>query len=379
MILLFTYLFKKLVITTSALVVTLIGAVWLTQSLRFIEIIVNHSVSLGGYFALIIYLIPDLMATILPICLLIGGLHVYSKLIAEHEIQAIRALGLSNFQISKPLIILGLLVTVLVFVINIYIMPLSFQQFRNQEYQIRNQFSASLIREGSFNVINGTTAYVRERGSHGEFKGILIYDPHSSDVNKKKGGAPESSYTIIAEEGAIHQGVDGTVLVLKRGSRQEKDNLTGKISFFAFDEFVFDLQKALKKESPRVAKPYEKSLSELLYPAPSESEHVQGRMRSEGHQRLLTPWLALIDSLIVCLAMLRGEFKRKGRRYRVIVGASSALFIHIILYTFLNLSAKYFAFLIGCYLIIGLSIPALFVLLELESFYYRFYLRRKNK
>lgn len=375
MILLFRYLSKKLLVMTSALVVILIGAVWLTQSLRFIEIIVNHSVSLGGYFALIVYLIPDLMATILPICLLIGGLHVYSKLIAEHEIQVIRALGLSNFQISKPLIILGLFVTALVFVINIYIMPLSFQRFRNQEYQIKNQFSASLIREGSFNVINGTTAYVRERGPQGEFKGILIYDPHLS--NNKKENVSENSYTIIAEEGVIHQGAEGVVLVLKRGSRQEKDKLTGKISFFAFDEFVFDLEKALKKESPRITKPYEKNLSELFSPEPTESIHVQARMRSEGHQRLLTPWLALIDSLIVCLAMLKGEFNRKGRRYRVIVGASSALLFHIALYTLLNLSAKYSVLLMGCYSFIAFSIPTLFILLESESIYYKFSMKTK--
>ncbi len=375
MILLFRYLSKKLIVIASALVVILIGAVWLTQSLRFIEIIVNHSVSLGGYFALIVYLIPDLMATILPICLLIGGLHVYSKLTADHEIQVIRALGLSNFQISKPLIVLGLFVTFLVFIINIYIIPLSFQKFRNQEYQIKNQFSASLIREGSFNVINGTTAYVRERGPQGEFKGILIYDPHLPD--SKKENASENSYTIIAEEGVIHQGSEGVVLVLKRGSRQEKDKVTGNVSFFAFDEFVFDLEKALKKESPRVTKPYEKNLSELLSPEPNESEHVQARMRSEGHQRLLTPWLALVDSLIVCLAMLKGEFKRKGRRYRVIVGASSALLVHIVLYTFLNLSAKYPVLLIGCYSFIAFIIPILLILLEAETIRYKLSLKRK--
>lgn len=360
---------------TFALVVILIGAVWLTQSLRFIEIIVNHSVSLGGYFALIVYLIPDLMATILPICLLIGGLHVYSKLTADHEIQVIRALGLSNFQISKPLIVLGLFVTFLVFIINIYIMPLSFQKFRNQEYQIKNQFSASLIREGSFNVINGTTAYVRERGPQGEFKGILIYDPHLPDNKKER--VSENSYTIIAEEGVIQQGPEGVVLVLKRGSRQEKDKTTGNISFFAFDEFVFDLEKALKKETPRITKPYEKNLSELFSPEPSENVHVQARMRSEGHQRLLTPWLALIDSLIVCLAMLKGEFNRKGRRYRVVVGASSALLVHIVLYTLLNLSAKYPILLIGCYTFIALAIPTLLILLEAESIHYKFSLKRK--
>ena len=106
MLLISRYLFKKMTVTIALLTIIFIGAIWLTQSLRFIEVIVNHSVSLWGYFSLIIYLIPDLMATTLPICLLIGGIHVYSKLTNDHEIQVIRALGLSNFQIAKPLLIL---------------------------------------------------------------------------------------------------------------------------------------------------------------------------------------------------------------------------------------------------------------------------------
>jgi len=364
MTLLFRYLSKKFLIVASSLVVILIASVWLTQSLRFIEIIVNHSVSLGGYFSLIIYLIPDLMATILPIGLLVGGLHVYSKLIMDHEIEAIRSVGLSNTAIAKPLVALGLLGTVLVFFINIYIIPLSFQQFRNQEHQIKNQFSASLIREGAFNLLHGITAYVRERGPQGEFKGIFIYNPHLPE------GKSENIHTIIAEEGFIHQGPNGVALVLKNGSRQEKDKTTGKTSFFSFDEFVFDLEKTVKKESPRIAKPYEKSLSELFAEVPGEDEQTQGRMRAEGHQRLLTPWLALIDSLIVCLAMLKGDFNRKKKRHRVCLGAVLALFVHVTLYVLLNLSAKHPGLLFGCYAFVTLLVPVLFLLLESEKVLY---------
>ena len=62
---LFRYIFKKLFNVTLGLSFILIGIVWLTQSLRFIEIIVNHNISLKTYLSLIVCLIPDLLSTIL--------------------------------------------------------------------------------------------------------------------------------------------------------------------------------------------------------------------------------------------------------------------------------------------------------------------------
>ncbi len=363
MLLISRYLFKKMTVTIALLTIIFIGAIWLTQSLRFIEVIVNHSVSLWGYFSLIIYLIPDLMATTLPICLLIGGIHVYSKLTNDHEIQVIRALGLSNFQIAKPLLILGLLTTGVVFLINIYIMPLSFQKFRDQEHQIRNQFSGSLIRESTFNIVKGITAYVRARGEKGELYGILIYNPQVQKDTNGEGASP-TSQTIIAEEGNLCQTEEDLVLVLKNGSRQERDSVTGQLSFVNFGEFTLDLSTVIKQESTRVTKPYEKSLTELFSQDATSDPNLKSRMRVEGHQRLLTPWFSLIDVLIVCTFMLIGDFGRKGRKYRILTGVTLSLFLHISLHVLLNLSVQHPFLITYIYLLIASIIGGLFVSLE---------------
>ena len=376
MLLISRYLFKKMILIIALLTVIFIGAIWLTQSLRFIEVIVNHSVSLWGYFSLIIYLIPDLMATTLPICLLIGGIHVYSKLTNDHEIQVIKALGLSNYQTAKPLLVLGLLTTGLVFFINIYVMPLSFQKFRNQEHQIRNQFSGSLIREGTFNMIKGITAYVRERGEQGELYGILIYKPQGQKVGNEE-STSFISHTIIAEKGSLYQTEDGPILVLKNGSRQEKDSITGKISFFNFWEFTLDLSKTIKQESERVTKPYEKSLTELFNQNSTDDQHLKARMRVEGHQRLLTPWFSLIDVLIVSTCMLMGDFGRKGRKYRILAGIIFSLVLHLVIHVLFSISVQR-PFLITCaYLFIVITIIGLSISLEWKRISF-FFSKRKN-
>ena len=363
--LLFRYTFKKISFVTCMLSLILIGVVWLTQSLRFIEIIVNHNISLKEYFLLVICLIPDLLATILPICLLIAGLHVYHKLKTHHELHIFRAVGLSPSQIASPLLVLGLLLTLCVYGINIYVTPVSFKQFRNQEYQLRNQFSLSWVREGTFNLIKGITTYVREQGKDGELKGVFIYNPQTKENSPSS--KKSNPYTIIAESGRIEKNAHGLFLILKRGSRQEIDPLTHKVSEFSFDILKYSLPSHTNNSTMRTTKPYEKSLTELLNPPPDTDLNLARKMRIEAHQRLLLPWLSLINSLLGSVFMLLGSFRRREGRYKIFIAAFLSLIIHINLILLLNLSSYYPYALTLAYVLVTILIFGLGVILNFSQ------------
>ncbi len=342
-----------------ALLIILIGAIWLTQSLRFIEVIVNHNVDLSGYFSLIVYLIPDLVALMIPICLLVSGLHVFYKMKSDHELHVMRALGLSNLYISSPFILLGILFTFLAYWINIFVMPYSFKKFRDQEYAIRNQFSSALIREGSFNFLKGMTVFIKERTNDGQLKDIFIFKPASQK------GEQEKTLTILAKSGFLQKVNDQYVMVLQHGTRQEKNVNSNEISFFAFEEFVYDFSKALQKQEERSVKPYEKSLTELFDTSHTNYDtKTLGRMRTEAHQRLITPWLALLDILVVCAFMLRQSMQRKRGRVVIAAAATTSLVMHISIVALLNLSTEHPKLL---YILYGtLPLLALSLLLLLE-------------
>jgi len=118
------HIFKYLLTSLAFLATVLTTGVWLTQSLRFVEIIVNQNVSIGGYFTLVGFLIPDLIAIVLPICILISVLFTYNKLIADHELSIFRTCGLSNWRLARPALILAFLMACLVAFINIYFVPI---------------------------------------------------------------------------------------------------------------------------------------------------------------------------------------------------------------------------------------------------------------
>jgi lipopolysaccharide export system permease protein len=193
-----SYILKRLCASIGVLATILVVLLWLTQSFKFIEVIVNHNVSLQGYFSLIIYLLPDMFVKVAPVCTLIGALLAYGKLTLDNELQVMQALGKSPWQILHPGMVLAGFLTLSLLFLNIFTIPNAYRAFRAQEFQLRNQFSSSIVRDGSFNVIKSLTIFVEKRRSAKEFEGVFIHD--TGEHSEKKAKKP---YTIFAKEGIL--------------------------------------------------------------------------------------------------------------------------------------------------------------------------------
>ena len=85
------YIFRQLLLTTLVVAAALTCVVWLTQSLRFVEMIVNRGLSaaLFAYFTLLF--LPAFLSVILPISLLAAVLFTYNRLLTDSELVVLRA------------------------------------------------------------------------------------------------------------------------------------------------------------------------------------------------------------------------------------------------------------------------------------------------
>lgn len=361
------HILKYLLSSLLFLAAVLTTGVWLTQSLRFVEIIVNQNVSLGGYFSLIGLLIPDLIAIVLPICILISVLFTYNKLIADHELSIFRACGLSNWRLARPAVILALFMACLVALINIYIVPISFRHLRDMEYKLRNEFSSSFVQDGMFNSLRGVTIYAKTRAKNGDLGGVFI---HSTGQSQNPSPQKRNPFTIIAQHGTIVER-DGkkSLLMLFNGTRQEKDEKTGKVSFFHFQTLSYDLDQLASNIQERIIKPYERSLNELLNPPDSEelTPSTKAQMTAEAHQRLLAPFLVLLFALIGLSTLLPQEFNRRGRQKRIVLAVGIAVSIHIGLVVLINLNGRWAPTIPITYILISLITLACLVVLERQS------------
>lgn len=304
------YLLRQLLIVTLFITGALTLAVWLSQSLRFMDYIVNRGLPVSDFLRFIGLLLPGFLGVVLPVAAFSSVLFVYNKLNNESELVVLRAAGLSQLQLAKPALILGVAVTALVYAISLYGLPASYRAFKDLQFEIRNDYSTVLLQEGAFNSLGeDMTVYVRERGPEGQLHGILVHDSSN----------PEKPVTMMASRGALIRTEAGPRVVLVDGNRQALSPDSGRLSVLYFDRYTVDIRQLRDSVHTRWRQPKERYLPALLSPGPGPNDQrYRAELIAEGHRRLVFPAYTLVFVGIGLAAMLAGEFSRRGQIPRIL-------------------------------------------------------------
>jgi len=305
------YVLRQLVVAMILVTAGLTCIIWLSQSLRFIEMIVNRGLSGGMFVYLTMLLLPNFLVLVLPIALFTVVVFTYSKLISDRELMVMRAAGLSQFALAKPALILAVLVVGLGYLLNLYVVPQSYAKFRSLQWDIRYNYTHILLREGAFNTVtDGITVYVRQRTSDGKLLGILVHDQRDKD----------HPFTLMAAKGAMVETGEGARVVMFNGNRQAVDKDTNKLSILYFDRYVFDLATTRDAINARYREPRERTLDELFNIDKVDPElHPKeyGKFIIEGHKRLVSPLAALAYTLVGLACLISGGFSRRTQTRQV--------------------------------------------------------------
>ena len=302
-----TQLFTAMVFVSLGL--TLV--VWLSQSLRWIGYIVNRGLPATTFFSFVALLLPSFLGVVLPIAAFCAVLFIYYKLIMDSELVVLRAAGLSQLQLARPALLLVVFVIAVGYSITLYFLPVSYREFKDLQSRIRNDYSAVLLREGTFNSISdGITVYVRSRSSEGELRGILVHNNRD----------PSKPVTMMAERGALVMSDSGPRVVMINGNRQQVERESGKLSLLYFDRYTVELAEFQDNVNTRWREPRERFLPELLFPSSNQNDQkYRNALIAEGHQRLVAPLYSLAFIMVALAALLSGEFNRRGQLRRVFV------------------------------------------------------------
>lgn len=305
------YILRQLLIALAALTGGAVALIWLTQSLHFVTLIVQHGLSLRAFLHLTLLMMPSFAVVILPVTTFLVILFVYQKLVADRELTIFQATGLSAFRLARPGLICALFATLMGYLLTLWIAPASYHAFHTYEFQIRNRIAAFLLEEGVFTrVSDSMTIYIRARDSGDTFRDVLIQDDR--DV--------ENPVTILAERGALVPDSATPRLVLYNGSRQEMNRRTRQISMLNFDHNTFDLTTA-KSGARQSQEAAELPLAALFWPPPTASltKHARGKMKAEGMYRLVSPLSTFSYGVIALVCVLKGRFSRHGNVLRPLI------------------------------------------------------------
>ena len=309
------YVFRQLAVALVAVTGGLAVLIWLTQSLRFVELVVNRGLSIGAFLQLTGLLLPSFIAVIVPITTFVVIQFIYQRLAGDRELTVMRAAGLSPFALARPALAVAIMALLAGYMLNIWIVPASLNSFREFQWEIRNRVAAFLLQEGVFTSISDDlTVYVRLRDRDGELHGILVDDARQ----------PNAHATILAERGRLVEGPAGPRVLLLNGSRQEIDRLTGRLKILTFNENAIDLSEATHTASARPRDMTEVGLEALFDPHPANPQDIP-KWRAEADRRLSAPLSTLSFAMVALLSSLTGSFRRFGGMMRPLIAIGTII------------------------------------------------------
>ena len=313
------YVLRQILGSMAFITVAVTTAIYLSQSLRLIDLIVNRGVSLATFLYMTLLMLPNFLVIVLPISLFSAVAFVYNRLTTESELVVMRAVGRSPLALARPAFLIAVLTTFAGFALTLYLMPASFRAFKELQFRIRNEYSSIFLQEGVFNTIaDNLTVYVRARSPSGQLEGILVQDDR----------IPSRPITAMAESGAIVQTPEGPRVLMQNGNRQEVAKETGKLSLLYFDRYTLDVSTDQESLENRWLEPRERYLGELFWPSAGADDVANYyKLRAEGHQRLVSPLYALGFTCLGLALLLSGEYNRRGQAQQLLYGALAVVLI----------------------------------------------------
>jgi lipopolysaccharide export system permease protein len=303
------YIFRQVLFALVVATGGLTALIWLTQSLRFVDLVVNRGLSFFVFIHLTSLLIPSFVAVILPITTYVVIQFVYQRMATDRELTVMRAAGLSPWALARPALAVGVLATLTGYALSLWVVPAATSDFKAFQWEIRNRLAAFLLQDGVFTPMSDKlTVYVRSRDQDGSLRGILVDDARD----------PTAHATILAERGRLIEGPHGPLVVLLDGSRQVIDHQTGRLDVLTFKQNELDLNDATKEDATRPMDMSEMPIGALLDPHPY-FERDRAKWKAEGYRRLTEPLTTLSYAMVGLFSALGGIFRRHGGILRPLI------------------------------------------------------------
>jgi lipopolysaccharide export system permease protein len=368
---LFSYVLRQLAGPVGLFIFLLSSVIWLSQSLRLLDLVINRGQSAPTFFYLTLLMLPSLLVVVLPIAFFAGTLYGLHRLNADSELTVMSAAGFSRSQLLAPVLVAAAVVTAATYACSLYIMPFCQRLMKDKEIDIRGDIGAAILNEGQFNTpAPGLTIFMRELAPDGELRGVLVHDERdrlrpttylaeSGVVAQTAAGA-----RLIMVDGTIEQGTvqgacrHGPALPRKgKESLPKCDTASGfappSLSVLKFKRYVFDLDQFNGRRQDEELRTSERYLSELLWPVSSGPLKPQARniYFAEANNRLAAPLYCPAFALIAFAAVTLGRHARGAYALRLAAASIGAATLRIGGYGIQGIAARNPIFCVLFYLI----------------------------
>ena len=304
------YFSKQLVAIFVMLLLVLTGLAWMMQIMSMMKFLLKYGIDLGSFLGLTALMIPFIASIIIPFVCFIAVVFVYNKMISDNEVTVMAASGLSPYQIARPALMLGGILTAINLVLNIWIVPASQGLFYDTQWNLQYGMAHMKLQEGAFTEISdGLVVYVDKVSDH-DLNQVMLSDMRNES-------APSM---IFAEKGKLVSTERGLSLVMNNGALQAvgENLVTG-----TFNTFDMDLNVVEKSggNSFRVRRISTQELIKVAFDAKTKKQHKM--VLTELCNRFISPVMNLVLALLCATILLRSSLLRRRASFAPAVAVAA--------------------------------------------------------
>ena len=361
---LFRYLMKELFLYFFIAFIFFFMVFFVNQILLVAENILKKRVPVMDVIRLISYSLPMVIAQSAPFATLVGFLMCLGRLASENEILILRASGQGYRVILKPVLILGVLISIASFFVNDYLLPLGTINYNKLYRSILTSNPAVELESNSIKRTNDKTLVIGE--VNGENVSDLIFFDTDGDEGQRIIVADKSQIKKASSPGVLMKLImnDANVIMFDAEEKNDYDVLTsGNVELNIFESTFLENDRVI---SPREMTSYDlyKEIKAMRNDA-DVPEKKRNRYNLEMAKKFSMPFGSIFfATLAMPLALIFG--KHNGQTIGLIIG----LFISVF-YWAVNIVGQIFSSRSGLYGVTTMWAPNILIGVAGILFYLR--------
>ncbi|QTQ15113.1 YjgP/YjgQ family permease [Treponema parvum] len=297
---------------------------FVNQILLLAENILQKRVPVGDVILLVTYCLPFIIAQSAPFATLVGFLMCIGQMMSSNEILIIRASGLGYKKILAPVLSLGLIISVVSFFVNDYLLPLGTINYLRLYRNILQSNPSVEIEPHSIKRTNDSTLIIGDVNGT-DISDLILFDT-DRDGDQRIMVSGHSSVIKSRQRGVVMQiSMDNAfALLLDKANRSSYDTLKARsVDLNIFESSFFDQPSGI---NPREMTSFDlfRRISEM-----KKDENTPGEVLNqyvlEYNKKFSMPFGSLFFALLaVPLAIIFG--KHNGQTIGLIIGIFISVF-----------------------------------------------------
>lgn len=358
------YVLKILAVTTCVTALSLTLIILLTQSIRYLELVISSDASIIYFLFMMALAIPKFLEAILPLAFTIGCIYTARRLLNDREIIIMNAAGASYFNIGRVFFIFAFIMMGVQFAISGWLSPLSVSELQQTRSVVKSHYATLMFREGVFNTLsNGLTAYVQKRKGLNEIENLIIHDSKGTLEDGKM-------TTILAKRGIVNLTNESQQLLVYDGTQYVRDTNTNMITRLDFTQYTLDIPIEKVTIEGRWKEPDERTFNQLFIDN-NKSEAIDIRKKpefiAEINKRISTPFLYVGYILCIIAFLFLSEWDRRSQIIPVVKASVVIILVQALHIIFYNEARDVVWLNLGMYVVA--AIPILYGAYRLYSYH----------